>query len=143
MGSYNILDADLSAYTVLVADDIALNLLMIKKMLAKYNFKVVTAADGQEALGMIDEYKPALLLVDLMMPVLNGYEVIEKVRSNPDYASMRIVVLSALNTNDSIVKAFNMGADEFITKPILMERLYNSVSKQFELILAMKADAEG
>lgn len=143
MGSYNILDADLSAYTVLVADDIALNLLMIKKMLAKYNFKVVTAADGQEALDMIDEYKPALLLVDLMMPVLNGYEVIEKVRSNPDYASMRIVVLSALNTNDSIVKALNMGADEFITKPILMERLYNSVSKQFELILAMKADAEG
>lgn len=142
MDSYNILDADLSAYTVLVADDIALSLNMVKKMLARYNFRVVTASDGQETLDAIEKYKPAMLLVDLMMPVLNGYEVIERVRSNPDYASMRIIVVSALNSNDSLVRALNMGADEFITKPIIMERLYDSVSKQFELILAMRADAE-
>ena len=60
MGSYNILDADLSAYTVLVADDMALNVLMVKKMLAKYNFKVVGAQNGQEALDMIAAYKPSL-----------------------------------------------------------------------------------
>lgn len=141
MGSYNILDADLSSYTVLVADDIALNLLMVKKMLSRYNFKVVTASDGQEAMDMIAEYKPALLLVDLMMPVLNGFEVISKVRSNPDYTSMRIVVLSALNASESVIEALTLGADEFITKPITLQRLYDSVSKQFELILAMGADA--
>lgn len=141
MGSYNILDADLSSYTVLVADDIALNLLMVKKMLSRYNFKVVTASDGQEAMDMIAEHKPALLLVDLMMPVLNGFEVISKVRSNPDYTSMRIVVLSALNASESVIEALTLGADEFITKPITLQRLYDSVSKQFELILAMGADA--
>lgn len=143
MGVYNILDADLSSYTVLVADDIELNLLMVKKMLAKYNFRVLTASDGQEAMDMIAEHKPALLLVDLMMPVLNGFEVISRVRSNPEYSSMRIVVLSALNASESIIEALTLGADEFIAKPITLKRLYDSVSKQFEMILAMGADANG
>lgn len=142
MGIYNILDEDLSEYTVLVADDIELNLVMVRKMLSRYNFNVVTAQDGREVLDKIAKYKPALLLLDLMMPVMNGFEVIGKVRSDDDYSQMRIVVLSALNASESVVEALTMGADEFITKPITMQKLYDSVSKQFELILAMGADAK-
>ena len=133
---YNILDADLSAYTVLLADDIELNLIMLKKMLSRYNFNVVTALNGQEALEKIAESRPVLLLLDLMMPVLNGFEVISKVRENPEYSSMRIVVVSALNTNDSIERALSLGANDFVAKPILMERLYDAVSRQFEAVLA-------
>ena len=133
---YNILDADLSAYTVLLADDIELNLIMLKKMLSRYNFNVVTALNGQEALEKIAENKPVLLLLDLMMPVLNGFEVISKVRENPECSSMRIVVVSALNTNDSVERALDLGANDFIAKPILMERLYDAVSRQFEAVLA-------
>ena len=133
---YNILDADLSAYTVLLADDIELNLIMLKKMLSRYNFNVVTALNGQEALEKIAENKPVLLLLDLMMPVLNGFEVISKVRENPECSSMRIVVVSALNTNDSVERALGLGANDFIAKPILMERLYDAVSRQFEAVLA-------
>lgn len=136
MGVYNILDADLSAYTVLLADDIELNLIMLKKMLSRYNFNVVTALNGQEALEKIAESRPVLLLLDLMMPVLNGFEVISKVRENPEYSSMRIVVVSALNTNDSIERALSLGANDFVAKPILMERLYDAVSRQFEAVLA-------
>ena len=136
MGAYNILDADLSAYTVLLADDIELNLIMLKKMLSRYNFNVVTALNGQEALEKIAENKPVLLLLDLMMPVLNGFEVISKVRENPECSSMRIVVVSALNTNDSVERALGLGANDFIAKPILMERLYDAVSRQFEAVLA-------
>jgi DNA-binding response OmpR family regulator len=77
-----------------------------------------------------------------MMPVMNGFEVIGKVRSDDEYSQMRIVVLSALNASESVVEALTMGADEFITKPITMQKLYDSVSKQFELILAMGADAK-
>ena len=136
MGVYNILDADLSAYTVLLADDIELNLVMLKKMLSRYNFNVVTALNGQEALEKIAESRPVLLLLDLMMPVLNGFEVISKVRENPEYSSMRIVVVSALNTNDSIERALSLGANDFVAKPILMEHLYDAVSRQFEAVLA-------
>ena len=133
MGVYNILDADLSAYTVLLADDIELNLVMLKKMLSRYNFNVVTALNGQEALEKIAESRPVLLLLDLMMPVLNGFEVISKVRENPEYSSMRIVVVSALNTNDSIERALSLGANDFVAKPILMGRLYDAVSKNKRL----------
>ncbi len=136
MGVYNILDADLSAYTVLLVDDIELNLVMLKKMLSRYNFNVVTALNGQEALEKIAESRPVLLLLDLMMPVLNGFEVISKVRENPEYSSMRIVVVSALNTNDSIERALSLGANDFVAKPILMERLYDAVSRQFKAVLA-------
>ena len=143
MGAYNILDADLSAYTVLLADDIELNLVMLRKMLSRYNFNVVTASNGQEALEKIAEFKPALLLLDLMMPVLNGYEVISKVRGNPDCSSMRIVVVSALNTNDTVERSMSLGANEFVSKPILMGRLYDAVSRQFEAVLAAGGEAGG
>jgi PleD family two-component response regulator len=142
MGKYNILDADLSAYTVLLADDIELNLVMLRKMLSRYNFKVVTALNGREVLERMSEYKPSLLILDLMMPVLNGYEVISKVRETPEYSSMRIVVMSALNTNDSVERSLSLGANDFIPKPILMERLYDTVSRQFEAVLAMGDVAE-
>ncbi len=136
-------DVDLSGYKVLVVDDISLNLILVKKMLSRYNFTTITATNGQEALDMIESEKPALVLLDLMMPIMDGYEVINRLRHDSAYSSLRIVVLSALNTNDDVVKALNLGADEFLTKPITLEKLYTCVTKQFEMILAMEADAKG
>lgn len=137
------MDRDLSAYKVLVVDDINLNLLLVRKMLGKYNFVTITAMNGQEALEKIESEKPVLVLLDLMMPVLDGYDVIRRVRADGAYKNLRIVVLSALNTNENVVKALNLGADEFLTKPITMEKLYESVNTQFEMILAMEADSRG
>jgi len=137
MGMYNILDADLSAYTVLLADDIELNLVMLKNMLSKYNFNIVTASNGQDALDKIGYYKPALIILDILMPVLNGFEVIGRVRENPKCSSMRVVVMSALNTNEFIDRAVSLGANDFISKPIVMKNLYDVVSRQFEAVLAV------
>lgn len=143
MGNQNLFDTDLSAYTVMVVDDIALNLMLVQKMLVRYNFKVVTASNGVEAMDLVKTEKPNLMLLDLMMPLMDGYEVIRRIRSNPETSSIRIVVLSALNTNGNVVKALNMGADEFITKPITMDKLHASVNAQLELIRAIEADAKG
>lgn len=129
-------DLDLSMYTVLAVDDIPLNLLLISKMLSKFNFKVVTAANGEQALKAVDEHKPELILLDLMMPVMDGFEVIRRLRANPETADIQIVILSALNSNEDIVKGFQLGANEFITKPIIMEKLLNTVVTQFKLIEA-------
>ena len=71
-----------------------------------------------------------------MMPVMDGFEVIRKVRENPAFADIKIVVLSALNTNDDILKAYSMGAQDFITKPIVLDKLTNSVAKQLGIPLA-------
>lgn len=129
-------DLDLSMYTVLAVDDIPLNLLLISKMLSKFNFKIVTAANGEQALKAVEEHKPELILLDLMMPVMDGFEVIKRLRANPETAEVKIVILSALNSNDDIVKGFQLGANEFITKPIIMEKLLNTVVTQFKLIEA-------
>jgi len=136
-------DVDLSSYKVLIVDDISLNLILVKKMLSRFSFSTITATNGQEALEMIESEKPVLVLLDLMMPIMDGYEVINRIRHNSAYSNLRIVVLSALNTNDDVVRALNLGADEFLTKPITLEKLYACVNKQFEMILAMEADAKG
>jgi len=127
---------DLSQYRVLVVDDVPLNQLLVEKMLSRYHFTVHKASNGLEAMREILVFKPNIILLDIMMPVMDGFEVIRKVRENPAYADIKIVVLSALNTNDDILKAYSMGAQDFITKPIVLDKLTNSVAKQLGIPLA-------
>ena len=132
-------DHDYSQYNVLAVDDIPLNLLLVQKMLAKFNFTLRTAANGQQALDVVAERKPDLILLDLMMPGIDGFEVIRRLRANPETADIQIVILSALNSNEDVVKGFNMGANDFIMKPIIMEKLLSCVNTQMQLVASKKA----
>ena len=96
-------DHDYSQYNVIAVDDIPINLVLVQKMLAKFHFKMRTAANGQQALDAVAEQKPDLILLDLMMPGIDGFEVIRRLKGNPDTADIRIVILSALNTNEDVV----------------------------------------
>ncbi|MBQ0095231.1 MAG: response regulator [Bacteroidetes bacterium] len=125
---------DLSKYTVLAVDDIPMNLLLISKILTRLNINVKTAANGREALDMIEKERPSLVLLDLMMPEIDGYEVLTRLRSNPATEDLRIIILSALNSNEDIVKGFNLGANDFITKPIILEKLTSCVVTQLQLV---------
>lgn len=131
-------DHDYSKYNVLAVDDIPINLLLVQKMLARYNFTLRTAANGQQALDAIAEQKPDLILLDLMMPVVDGFEVIRRLKEDPETADINIVILSALNSNEDVVKGFSLGANDFIMKPIIMERLLTCVSTQLQLVEAKK-----
>ena len=126
---------DFSQYRVLVVDDVPLNQLLVEKMLSRYHFTVHKASNGLEAMREILVYKPSIILLDIMMPVMDGFEVIRKVRENPAYADIKIVVLSALNSNEDILKAYTLGAQDFITKPIVLDKLTNSVAKQLGIPL--------
>ena len=129
-------DHDYSRFNVLAVDDIPLNLVLVQKMLAKFNFTLRTAANGQQALDAVAEKKPDLILLDLMMPGIDGFEVIRRLRENPDTADIQIVILSALNSNEDVVKGFNVGANDFIMKPIIMEKLLSCVVTQMQLVEA-------
>ena len=118
-------DHDYSAFNVLAVDDIPLNLLLVQKMLSRFNFKLRTAANGQLALDAVAQQKPDLILLDLMMPGIDGFEVIRRLREDPETADIQIVILSALNSNEDVIKGFNVGANDFIMKPIIMEKLAN------------------
>ena len=129
-------DHDYSKYNVLAVDDIPVNLLLVQKMLSRFNFRIRTASGGQQALDAVAAEKPDLILLDLMMPGIDGFEVIRRLRADPATADIRIVILSALNSNEDVVKGFNLGANDFIMKPIIMEKLLNSVITQMQLVEA-------
>lgn len=118
---------DASKVKILIVDDIPLNVLLIDKMLSKFKFTILKANGGADALRIIEEERPHILLLDLMMPGVDGYQVTEIVRRTITSEQMPIVILSALNSNDDIGRAMSLGADEFITKPVMMEKLHNCV----------------
>lgn len=124
---------DFSQFRILIVDDVPLNRVLVEKMLGSFNFKVRQCENGLECMKEFYYQKPDLVLLDILMPLMDGFEVIEAVRENPQWKDVKIVVLSALNSNEDIVKAFNLGANDFITKPIVMDKLLNTVAKHLGL----------
>ncbi|MDD7620510.1 MAG: response regulator [Prevotella sp.] len=120
-------EKDYSKYTVLAVDDVPLNLILVEKILQRYNFKVKKANGGQEALDMIAAEKPSLVLLDLMMPNVDGFDVLAALSKSEETSNIPIVILSALNSESDIEKALSNGAKDFVTKPILMDKLLNCI----------------
>ena len=129
---------DYSAYSILAVDDIPINLLLVQKMLARFKFKIRTAAGGQQALDAVAQEKPDMILLDLMMPGIDGFEVLRRLRANPETADIQVIILSALNSNEDVVKGYEAGADDFIMKPIIMEKLLTCVVNHMKLVEAAK-----
>ena len=125
---------DYSKYDVLAVDDIPLNVLLVQKMLSRFNFSLRTAANGQQALDAVAAKKPDLILLDLMMPGIDGFEVIRRLREDPATSDIQIVILSALNSQEDVVKGFKVGANDFIMKPIIMEKLLSCVVTQMQIV---------
>ena len=124
---------NVESLSVLVVDDVPLNILLIKKMLSQYTFEIRTANGGQAALDAIAQKKPTLVLLDLMMTGIVGFEVIRRLRASDDTKDLPIIILSALNSEQDISKGFQLGANDFINKPIIMEKLLSSVTTQINL----------
>jgi adenylate cyclase len=103
---------------ILVVDDTAVNVKLLADLLGVKGYAVATAASGKEALEKIDTEHPDLVLLDVMMPGMTGYEVCRKVRQNPATASLPIVMVTALDPSQERVKGIEAGADDFLTKPI-------------------------
>lgn len=120
-------EIDYSKYTVLAVDDVPLNLILVEKILQRYNFKVKKANGGQEALDMIAAEKPSLVLLDLMMPNVDGFDVLAALSKSEETSNIPVVILSALNSESDIEKALSNGAKDFVTKPILMDKLLNCI----------------
>ena len=124
---------DFSQYNILIVDDVPLNVKLVTKMLSQFNFRVRTAANGLAALDAVQQEIPDLILLDILMPVMDGFEVLKLLRANPRTADIRVIILSALNTVDDVVKGYNLGANDFITKPIILQKLVHSVDTQLQL----------
>ena len=103
---------------ILVVDDTPVNVKLLADLLVVKGYTVSTAANGAEALERIERERPDLVLLDVMMPGLSGYEVCRKVRDNPATAMLPVVMVTALDPAQERVKGIEAGADDFLTKPI-------------------------
>ncbi len=108
----------LAASDVLVVDDNAQNLELIVAYLETLGCKVRTAIDGLDALAKVKEAVPDLILLDIMMPRMSGFEVCRKLKSDPATRDVPIVMVTALNELGDIERAVECGTDDFITKPV-------------------------
>lgn len=118
---------------ILVVDDEYLNLRIVESHLSP-QYELVTALSGADALEVLSTRKPGLMILDLMMPVMTGYQVCQVVRKRYDADELPIIMLTAKNRVEDLVKGFSMGANDYITKPFSKEELKIRVNKQFELM---------
>lgn len=119
------------AYKVLVVDDEEPILELLKYNLEKEGYEVRTAGNGQIAVDIARKFKPDLVLLDIMMPVMDGVEACRQLRAMPDLINTFIVFLTARSEEYSEVAAFDVGADDYITKPIKPRALLSRMSALF------------
>ena len=103
---------------ILVVDDTPKNFKLLADILTVKGYTVVTAASGAEALRQVEAEKPDLVLLDVVMPEMSGYEVCRKIRENPAVQILPVVMVTALDPSEERIKGLDAGADDFLTKPI-------------------------
>jgi class 3 adenylate cyclase len=106
------------AAKILVIDDTANNVKLLKDLLTMKGYAVVTASSGPEGLEQIEKERPDLVLLDVMMPGMNGYDVCRRIRENPATGILPVVMVTALDPGPERIKGLEAGADDFLTKPI-------------------------
>jgi PAS domain S-box-containing protein len=122
---------------VLVVDDDAVSRHVLVQALASAGLPHVAVGSGQEALAAIDKVHPALVLLDLVMPLPDGYQVLRILRARPETRDLPVVVLTALDAHDEIARAFEGGADDFVKKPFRPVELVARLRGQLRLRGAM------
>jgi len=111
-------EPDLSASTILIVDDNQQNLELLQAYLDPLPCRISTAVDGVEALSAVDRDNPDLILLDVMMPRMSGFEVCKKLKADPRTRSIPIVMVTALNELGDIERGVESGTDDFLTKPV-------------------------
>lgn len=112
---------------VLIVDDIPENIETISEMIKDFDIDAKTANGGKEAIELIDSFKPDVILLDLMMPHVNGWDVIDHVRSKYSKSEMVIIVVSLLSNKDNVDECYELGVNDYITKPIIKAHLTSSL----------------
>lgn len=127
-----------SEYKILIVDDVLSNVLLLKVLLTNEKYQIATASNGTEALAQVEKEHPDLILLDVMMPDLSGFEVCERLKGNPVTAEIPVIFLTALNNTSDIVKGFQVGGNDFISKPFNKEELMIRVRHQVSLKAAQR-----
>lgn len=131
-------EANPSGYKILIVDDVISNVLLLKALLKSEQYQVITANSGLQAIELVESEMPDLILLDVMMPGLSGFDVSQQLKADQRFLDIPIIFLTALNSYEDIVKGFQLGANDFITKPFNKNELLIRISHQISLIAAKR-----
>ncbi|MCK9160055.1 MAG: hybrid sensor histidine kinase/response regulator [Bacteroidaceae bacterium] len=129
---------DPSEYKILIVDDVVTNVMLLKILLSKEKYNIISASDGHSALLEIEKEVPDLILLDVMMPDMSGYDVAERLNKDDRYKEIPIIFLTALSNTTDVVKGFRVGGNDFISKPFNNEELMIRVYHQISLVAAKR-----
>jgi DNA-binding NarL/FixJ family response regulator len=118
--------------TILIADDDLGTRLAIGEYLEMYGYTVVMAVDGQAALEMVEAYHPYLMVTDIIMPRLNGYELVRQVRQHPVFRLLPVIFLSARNKTEERIQGYKSGCDIYLPKPFELKELGAAIHNLLE-----------
>jgi DNA-binding NarL/FixJ family response regulator len=118
--------------TILVVDDDLGTRLSISDYLELSGYLVITANDGQEALAMVDEYHPDLIVTDIVMPQMNGYELVRRVRQQPAFRLLPVILLTARTKTQERILGYQSGCDLYLPKPFELEELAAAIRNLLE-----------
>lgn len=117
------------AHKILIADDEQNIVISVEFLLKREGFQVSVAGDGQEALEKIRAERPDLVILDVMMPHKNGFDVCQEVRADPELKGMRVLMLTAKGRDTEMAKGLALGADSYMTKPFSTRDLVAQVKQ--------------
>ncbi len=123
----------MSTPKILIADDNAQNRELLEAFLARIDCDTAFAVDGQDTLEKVAEFQPDLILLDVMMPKLNGFEVCRKLKSNKETSRIMILMVTALSELGDIERAVEAGTDDFLSKPVNSLELQKRVTNMLKL----------
>ncbi|ETR71955.1 MAG: Two-component response regulator modulated diguanylate cyclase [Candidatus Magnetoglobus multicellularis str. Araruama] len=118
---------------ILIVDDERLIVQMLQHRLSQYAYDTIAAYNGEDALDIVEKELPDLILLDIMMPGIDGFEVTRRIRSNKKTSDIPIILVSVLNTKEDRIRGLNLGADDFLNKPIIFEELLARVRSLIRL----------
>lgn len=119
------------AYKIVVVDDDPYILMSLEFLMKKNGFNVLVARNGTEAKSIIDEFIPDVVLLDIMMPDVNGYEICKYIKSQMKLVDCKVIFLSAKSTESDIQKGYDLGAALYISKPFSTRTIVNQIKELF------------
>jgi len=118
--------------SILIADDEPNIVMSLEFVLQEEGYRVRVACDGQEALDALEAEVPDLVLLDVMLPKISGFDVCQRIRDNPSWRALRVVMLSAKGREIEVHKGLALGADAYVTKPFAIKDLLAEVERQLK-----------
>ena len=116
-------------HRVLIVDDEPHIVISLEFLMKQEGYEIEVARDGKEALSALTDFQPDLVLLDVMLPHHDGFEICQMIRENPEWESVKVIILTAKGRQSDITKGMALGADDYITKPFSTKELVQKVSE--------------